>query len=65
MQIETCLRNAFRQGGIGNAMEFSRSTFSKSPERFNTVDMAFSIGKLIPSMVDSLSVYNDWTLALR
>jgi len=38
-------------------MEFSQSNFSESPERFNAVDMAFSIGKLISSMVDSVMFF--------
>ena len=39
---------------ISNTMEFCQSTFSKNPEQFNAVDMAFAIGKLINSMVDSV-----------
>ena len=38
-------------------MELSQTTFSKCPKRFDTINVAFTINKLISSMVNSIMLF--------
>ena len=40
------------EGMFRHAIEFNQTSFSETPERFNTVDMPFTTGKFIVTMVN-------------